>query len=96
MAFLTAFRNRDSIRAVAAVEAIMRGRPPHNEPPHRLAVYIARAEKSRLAKPIKRSAAALKKSKFPVTLKNLGETSRYLNDQELSQFARWIDMLDRI
>ena len=74
----------------------MRGRPPHNEPLHRLAVYIARAEKSRLAKPIKRSAAALKKLKFPVTLKDLGETPRYLNDQELSQLARWIDMLDRI
>ncbi|MCD4727744.1 MAG: PDZ domain-containing protein, partial [Pirellulales bacterium] len=65
MAFLTAFRNRDSIRAVAAVEAIMRGKPPHNEPPHRLAVYIARAEKSRLTKPIKRSTAALQKLKFP-------------------------------
>ncbi|MBU4273617.1 MAG: PDZ domain-containing protein [Planctomycetes bacterium] len=96
MAFLTAFRNRDSIRAVAAVEAIMPGGPPHNEPTHRLAVYIASAEKSRLARPIKQSADVLEGMKFPVTVKNLGETPRYLNDQELSQLARWIDMLDRI
>ncbi len=96
MAFLAAFRNREAFRAVAAVEAIMMGLPPTNEPTHRLAIYMASAGKSRLAGPIKQFSAALEKMKYPVTLKNLGDTPRYLNDEELAQLVRWIDMLDRI
>ena len=96
MAFLAAFRNREAFRAVAAVEALMMGQPPSNEPIHRLAIYIASAGKSRLAGPIKQFSAALEKMKYPVTLKNLGDTPRYLNDEELAQLVRWIDMLDRI
>ena len=43
LAFLAAFRNREVIRAVAAVEAAPRGQPPENDPLHRLAVYVAAA-----------------------------------------------------
>ncbi|MBN1393622.1 MAG: PDZ domain-containing protein [Pirellulales bacterium] len=96
MAFLTAMNNREMIRGVAAVEAIMMGRPPHNEPLRRLAVYLARADKSPLARPIEQIAGVLQKMKYPVTMKGLGETPRYLNDEELAELVRWIDALDRI
>lgn len=96
MAFIEALGNRDMIRAVAVVEAIMMGKLPQNEPTRRLAVYIASADKSRLAAMIKRVVDAFGKAKFPVTTKHLGDTPRYLNEDEMSQLARWIDTLDRI
>ena len=96
MAFLAAFHNREVIRAVAAVEAAPVGPPPENDPLHRLAVYLASAEKSPAARPIGQATAALRRMKIPVTAKGLGEMPRYLNAEELSQLARWIDMLDRI
>jgi len=96
MAFLAALNNRDMIRAVAAVEAIMMGKLPQNEPTRRLAVYIAAAEKSQLGAMVKRIAEAFTKAKFPVTTINLGDTPRYLNEEEMMQLARWIDALDRI
>lgn len=96
MAFIEALGNRDMIRAVAAVEAIMMGKLPQNEPTRRLAIYLASAKKSRLAPMVKRVADAFGKAKFPVTVVNLGDTPRYLNEEEMSQLARWIDTLDRI
>ena len=96
MAFIEALGNRDMIRAVAAVEAIMMGKLPQNEPTRRLAIYLASSEKSNLAPMIKRVADAFGKAKFPVTVVNLGDTPRYLNEEEMSQLARWIDTLDRI
>ena len=96
MAFLAALNNRDMIRAVAAVEAIMMGKLPQNEPTRRLAVYIAAAEKSQLGAMVKQIAKAFTKAKFPVTTISLGDTPRYLNEEEMMQLARWIDALDRI
>jgi serine protease Do len=96
LAYLAAFRNREIIRAVAAVEAMPAGGAPENEPTHRLAIYTATAAKSRLARPIEAAVAALRKLKIPVTVKDLGELPRYLNPEELAELARWIDTLDRI
>jgi serine protease Do len=96
MAFLAAFHNREAIRAVAAVEAAPVGPPPENDPLHRLAVYLAWGHNSPAARPIGQAAAALRRMKIPVTAKSLDEMPRYLNADELSQLARWIDMLDRI
>ena len=96
LAYLAAFRNREMIRAVAAVEAMPAGGAPENEPTRRLAVYTATAAKSRLARPVEAAVAALRKLKIPVTVKDLGELPRYLNPEELAELARWIDTLDRI
>lgn len=97
LAFLTAFRNRDVIRAVAAVEASPRGQPPENDPLHRLSVYVAAAGKPQLVKRIgAASLGTLRTMKIPVTVRNLGDTSRYLSPEELAELVRWIDMLDRI
>ncbi len=96
LAFLAAQRNRDMIRAVAAVEASPAGAPFENDPVRRLAIYMAWADKSPAARTIERAVAALRKMKIPVTVKNLGEVSRYLDADELAELARWIDTLDRI
>jgi serine protease Do len=96
LAFLSAFRNRDMIRAVAAVEAVPMGSPPENDPTHRLAVYVAWATKSSSAVPIDLSVAAMREMRIPVVVKKLGPTPRYLNGAELAELVRWIDMLDRI
>jgi pimeloyl-ACP methyl ester carboxylesterase len=96
LAFAAAFRDREIIRAVAAVDAVPAGQTPENEPPYRLAVYSASAHNSRLARSIETSVAAMRKMKVPVTTKNLGEATRALTTDELAELARWIDMLDRI
>lgn len=96
LAFLAAHRNREAVRAVAAVDAMPAGAMPENEPPYRLAVYSAIASKSRWVRPIETANAAMRKMKIPVTVKSLGETPRAMNPEELAELARWIDMLDRI
>ena len=74
LAFLAAFRNREAIRAVAAVEAATAGPPPENDPLHRLAIYMATAGKS--ASPGGRMAvAAFRTLKVPVIAKDLGDVA---------------------
>ncbi len=96
IAFLSAFNNREMIRAVAAVEAAPMSMPPENEPLHRLAVYIASSPKSPSAAPIDWAVTTMRQMKFPVVAKSLGATPRYLNAAELAELVRWIDTLDRI
>jgi serine protease Do len=96
LAFLSAFHNRDVIRAVAAVEAAPPTPAPENEPPRRLAVYIASAGKSPSAAQTQSAVKAMREMKIPVVVKSLGATPRYLNAAELAELARWIDTLDRI
>ena len=96
MAFLVAFRERELVRAVAAINAVVSGRPPENEPIYRLAFYIAGAEKSRLFGQIESTATRLRQMHYPVTVKHLGDEPRPLDDEELAELVRWIDTLDRI
>ena len=46
LAFAAALRNRQMIRAVAAVEAAPAGQPPESDPLDRFSVYMATAAKS--------------------------------------------------
>ena len=96
LAFLSAFNNREMIRAVAAVEAAPMSLPPENDPLHRLAVYVASSAKSPSAVPIEWAVTTMRQMKFPVVAKSLGATPRYLNAAELAELLRWIDTLDRI
>lgn len=96
LGYLVAFRNRDVVRAVASVEALVVGRPPENEPLLRLAFHAARSEKSKKASHINGVVAHLRQMKYPVTVKDLGEKPRYLSAGELTELVRWIDTLDRI
>jgi pimeloyl-ACP methyl ester carboxylesterase len=96
LAFVAAFRNREMIRAVAAVEAAPAARPPENDPVRRLAVYLATAHGSPIARAVESALAAFRQERIPVTAKNLGDVPRGLNAGELAELARWIDALDRI
>ena len=96
LACLLAFRNREFLSAAAVIDAAPMGQPPDNDPLHRLAMYVATAEKSPQAAATARLVAQLRAKKIPVTLKSLGDRPRDLSGDELAELARWIDMLDRI
>jgi poly(3-hydroxybutyrate) depolymerase len=96
MACAAAFRHRDLLSAVAAVEANIAGRPAGNDPIHRLAIYAATAKKSPHAQAVEQAVAQIRQLKIPVTVKSLGDDPRYLKPEELEELVRWIDMLDRI
>jgi serine protease Do len=96
LAYHVAFGNRDLVRAVATVNAPVTARPPENDPIHRLAVYVARSEGSRITGPIEQGIARLRAMKYPVSVQVLGAERRLLNPDELAALVRWIDALDRI
>ncbi|MHB1035906.1 MAG: PDZ domain-containing protein [Pirellulales bacterium] len=98
LAYLAAFRNRDLVRAVAAVDALLPAgtAPPDNEPDHPLAFYLAAAKKSPQARAMAAAVAGLREMQYPVAVKDLGDAARPLTTGELDELARWIDSLDRI
>jgi phosphoribosylcarboxyaminoimidazole (NCAIR) mutase len=61
-----------------------------------MAIYVGKAGKSAHARRIEAAVTELREMKIPVTVKNLGDVSRYLSREELAELARWIDTLDRI
>jgi serine protease Do len=98
MAFLVGLANTDRVRAIAAIDAAppARTKLPENDPVNRVAFFLGTAEKSATAPQIKAATAKLEAAKFPVTQKALGEQPRDLAADELLEFGRWIDALDRI
>jgi len=96
LASLLAFRDRDFFSAAVVINAAAMGQPPENDPLHRLAVYVAAAEKSPHSEATTRLVAQLRANRIPVTLKGLGPQPRELTGDELAELVRWIDMLDRI
>jgi len=96
LAYLVAFRERDRVRAVAAVDAPLGDRPPEYDPDQPLAVYAATSGESPFAGVVDEGLALLRAGNYPVTVKPLGEEPRPLAADELAELARWIDMLDRI
>lgn len=96
LAYLLAFTARDAVRAVAAVDAPLAGRPPENDPVYPLAFYLAWSRESPDAGRIDASVARLREMKYSVTVRPLGGEPRDLGAEELSELVRWIDMLDRI
>ncbi len=98
LSYVVAFADTDVIRGVAAVSAPMprMASLPDNDPLHRLAFYVATASKSPAAPLIEAGVKRLREAKFPVTVNDLGEQPRYLNDDELNRLVRWIDTLDRL
>ncbi len=95
VAFLTAFTNRELIGGVAAFDSPVVGRPPENEPVHRLAFYLVKTKSGPYAERIAAHVEQLRKMKYPVTLRELdGETDK-LSPEELTKLIGWIDTLDR-
>lgn len=88
-------QNRDWIRAVALVDALPTKKLEDNEPAHPLALYIGVSKKTTIAT---RDTAveALRTMKYPVTVRQIGDEPRPLNDEELAELVRWVDTLDRL
>jgi predicted esterase len=98
MAMIFAFRHRALVRGLVAVDATLPRnlRPPANDPVERLAIVLGSAEESKARVDVEELAELLSEMKYPVTRKPITGPSRPLNDDELSETARWIDTLDRI
>ena len=97
MAYRVAFRFRDLIRGVAAVDAAIPSRiqPPTSDPVNPLAIYTTSYPNNELTTRIDAGNKLLSDRKLPVTLREL-DKSRYLDQEELAELARWIDALDRL
>ena len=98
MAYLTAFRHRDLVRGVVAIDSGLSAlnRPPDNDPIERLAIVTSAAEKSPLKPRIVAGVKALRELKFPVVFLEQPGEPRDLEESERMNVAIWIDTLDRI
>jgi serine protease Do len=98
MAYLFAFGNRELAPGVAAIEAPLPAgtRIPATDAVQRQVFYLASAQQSSAAAQIQATIQQLRGLKYPVTTKDLGETSRPLTADDRAELARWIDTLDRI
>lgn len=96
LACLLAFRTAGSAAGLALVDGRSPVAPPETAPETRLQVYLASATGATRAAAIETLVERLEEQKYPVVQRPLGAQPRYLNDQELTELARWIDSLDRI
>jgi serine protease Do len=98
LAYIVALVNLDVVRAVAAIDAPLPriSQLPQPDPLRRLAFYTTLATESPQAIFIEAGIEKLREAKYPVTVQNVGETPRSLNDEELAALTRWIDTLDRL
>ncbi len=96
MALMVASRNRDVVRGVAILDSPLPPVVAPNEPLERLAFYVARTAKSPHASSVEKAIEQLRKAKYPVTVKDLGDDPRPLEPAERIELSRWVDCLDRI
>ncbi len=98
MAYLFAFGNRELAPGVAAIEAPLPAgtRVPATDAVQRQVFYVATAKQSGAAAQAQATIQQLRALKYPVTVKDLGETARPLTAEDRAELARWTDTLDRI
>lgn len=98
LAYIVAFVNLDVVRAVAAVDAPLPrvSQLPQPDPLRRLAFYTTLSAGSPQTIFIEAGIERLREAKYPVTVQDLGETTRPLNGEELESLVRWFDSLDRL
>ena len=97
LAYALAFQERAIYRAVLNIQTVLRLPPPDNEPDFSLQLFLVGMEKDPLHKGVKANAEALRKLKFPVVYRQLaGEVTEYPAEPAVAEFARWLDVLDRI
>ena len=98
LAYRFAFEHRSIVHGVAVVDAALpiRIQLRGNDPIEHLAFWIHAGKDSRRAQRVSRDVKRLEKMKYPVTGNVVDGGSRYLNEAELSELARWVDILDRI
>jgi serine protease Do len=98
MAYLFAFGNRELASGVVAIKAPLPAgtRVPATDAVQRQVFYVATAKQSSAAAQMQATIQQLRGLKYPVTVKDLGETSRPLIAEDRAELARWTDTLDRI
>ncbi|MGC3969085.1 MAG: alpha/beta hydrolase [Pirellulales bacterium] len=95
LAMRAAAQYPERIRAAALVNGMLVGPLPENEPQTPLAYFIA-AEKSLPNLPQIKAGLKPLRERFPVTYRELSAGDDDLSTTQREEFARWIDMLDRI
>ena len=98
MSYLTAFKHRDVIRGVVAVDAALplRMSAPQNAPLQRLAIVTGVSKQSKMHERVTAGIEALRERNFPVSVMEMEAEPRQLNNDERAAVGRWIDSLDRI
>lgn len=97
LAYLLALQEREIYRAILTIQTPARLPPPDHEPDFRLQYFLVEQQKSPAAKAVKTTAESLRKLKFPVSYRALGgDPATYPAPGDVAEFARWIDLLDRI
>ncbi len=98
MAWLLAFQQRDLVRGVAAINALVPTgtKPPATDPLRRLYVLQASPVKGPAAIKFNELTKTLRELFYPVLAIDLGEAPRGLNEAEFGQLARWVDSLDAL
>ncbi len=98
MAWLLAVQQRELVRGVATVNALIPSgtKPPTNDPLTRLFILQAAPGKGPAASKFAQLAKALRGMFYPVLTIDLGDAPRALNEAEFGQLARWVDSLDSL
>ena len=98
MAYLTAFRVRDVVRGVVAIDAsipLLVARPPDCDPLERLSVVVVQYADSPAAARIQQNVELLREMKYPVVHKKVDGKRRDLDEETRAEVLRWIDTLDK-
>jgi len=95
MALHLGFSQRELVRGVAAVGAVITN-IKDNQPAQRLALCLAAGELDPLAKSIAESRVKLAEKKYSAIYREMPNRGReYLEDAQVRELVRWIDMLDK-
>jgi hypothetical protein len=99
MAYLCAFRLRDVVRGVVAVDAVMpliMARPPDNDPVERLSIVVVIPGNAAAKARIRQNFESLRELKYPVILQELPADQRTLDGETQAGILRWVDTLDQL
>ena len=96
-AYHLAFNERDWVRGIAVASAPARVQIADNDPANRLLIYLHWCSGDGGAEAMQQSVEMLRQKKYPTTSRSVGDSeTRYLNQDEVIELGRWIDMLDLI
>lgn len=93
----TAFKHREFIRGVILAGAALQQPPPENDPEMRLQFHLICGEKDPQVITVRRTETALKRIKFPVSMRIVDDLpSTYPPKEAIEEAGRWLDSMDRI
>lgn len=86
----------ERVRAAVLVNSPTLGGAFEADPAEPFSLYIATSEQLPSEARIKSVVANLRKQFLPIVLRSLPKSAEYLDDAQLAELLRWIDVLDRI